>query len=241
MTWQQAVRQCPGRQRHSGREACGPIFLVFALCSVIFGEQYCAQFWPELLDWSAFVPSFGAAQTFKGLCLFQRLQQKSNNSIIYGLGHWRIVQVQIDISLYLGGFKRLPGWFGALIYCHSGDFMSFLKLVPECPVECRRGGVTPIAIWAMPKCRVWQILWVFPSKHNADVPMKHIYYRNGFFMEGLQSLSLPKSWYCLESLSSNSDWLVHFQKTWINGWKLTKGNTFGRGIIFGNTVKVTFA
>ena len=145
------------------------------------------------------------------------------------------------ISLFLGGVNACLDGLGHLFTATAVIVMNFLKLVPECPVECRRGGVTPIAIWAMPKCRVWQILWVFPSKHNADVPMKHIYYRNGFFMEGLQSLSLPKSWHCLESLSSNSDWLVHFQKTWINGWKLTKGNTFGRGIIFGNTVKVTFA
>ena len=40
-----------------------------------------------------------------------------------------------------GGSKRLPGWFGALIYRHNGDFTNFLKSVPEflalgCLVEC---------------------------------------------------------------------------------------------------------
>ena len=31
--------------------------------------------------------------------------------------------------------KGLPEWYGALIYCHSGDFTNFLKLVPECPFD----------------------------------------------------------------------------------------------------------
>ena len=31
------------------------------------------------------------------------------------------------------------GWFGELIYCHNGDFTNFLRLAPECSVEC--GGV----------------------------------------------------------------------------------------------------
>ena len=43
-----------------------------------------------------------------------------------------------------GGSKRLPGWFGAVIYRHIGDFTNFLKSAqstwpgpaPECPVEC---------------------------------------------------------------------------------------------------------
>ena len=43
------------------------------------------------------------------------------------------------------GSKRLPGWFGALIYCHNGDFTSFLKLAPECPVECG-GGVQSLIV-----------------------------------------------------------------------------------------------
>ena len=30
-----------------------------------------------------------------------------------------IGQVQMGISLFLGGSKRLPGWFGALIYCQE--------------------------------------------------------------------------------------------------------------------------
>ena len=34
----------------------------------------------------------------------------------------------------------MPGWFGALIYYHTGDFMNLLKLVLECPVECGRWG-----------------------------------------------------------------------------------------------------
>ena len=38
--------------------------------------------------------------------------------------------------LVFGGSTRLPGWFGALIYCHNSDFANFLKLVPECSVEC---------------------------------------------------------------------------------------------------------
>ena len=38
---------------------------------------------------------------------------------------------------WVGGSKCLPGWFGALIYRHNGDFANFLKLVPECPApEC---------------------------------------------------------------------------------------------------------
>ena len=41
----------------------------------------------------------------------------------------------MGISLFLGGSKRLPGWFGALIYRHNGDFAYFLKLVPECPAQ----------------------------------------------------------------------------------------------------------
>ena len=32
--------------------------------------------------------------------------------------------------LVFWGSKRLPGWFGALIYRHNGDFVSCLKLVP---------------------------------------------------------------------------------------------------------------
>ena len=55
----------------------------------------------------------------------------------------------MGISLFLGGSKRLPGWFGALIYCHNNDFACFLKLVPEClarpgprvPGWVRGGGV----------------------------------------------------------------------------------------------------
>ena len=55
----------------------------------------------------------------------------------------------MGISLFLGGSKRLPGWFGALIYCHNNDFAFFLKLVPEClarpgprvPGWVRGGGV----------------------------------------------------------------------------------------------------
>ena len=35
----------------------------------------------------------------------------------------------MGISLFLGGSKRMPGWFGALIYRHNGDFANFLKSV----------------------------------------------------------------------------------------------------------------
>ena len=42
----------------------------------------------------------------------------------------------------------MPGWFGPLIYCNNGDFTNFLKLVPECPVEC--GGVGQILFGQCP-------------------------------------------------------------------------------------------
>ena len=60
------------------------------------------------------------------------------------------------------GSKRLPRWFGTLIYRHNSGFANFLKLIPECPVECggRRG---PIAIWAMLKCREHERKRVFPN------------------------------------------------------------------------------
>ena len=45
----------------------------------------------------------------------------------------------MGISLFFGGSKRLPRWFGAHIYRHNGNFRNFLKLVPECPVECGGG------------------------------------------------------------------------------------------------------
>ena len=41
------------------------------------------------------------------------------------------------------------------------------KSAPECPVECGGGG--PIAIWAMPKCRVHELKWVFPK--SLTLPM----------------------------------------------------------------------
>ena len=53
-----------------------------------------------------------------------------------------------------GGLNACPDGLGHLFTATAVIVMNFLKLVPECPVECRRGGVTPIAIWAMPKCRV---------------------------------------------------------------------------------------
>ena len=45
---------------------------------------------------------------------------------------WKDPYSSMGISLFFGGSKRLPWQFGALIYCHNGDFTSFLKLVPEC-------------------------------------------------------------------------------------------------------------
>ena len=76
-------------------------------------------------------------------------------------------------TLILGGSKRLPECFGALIYCHNGDFTNFLKLVPEClarsgprvPGRVRGGEVWgPIAIWAMLKRRVHEPIWAFSNK-----------------------------------------------------------------------------
>ena len=58
--------------------------------------------------------------------------------------------------LVLGGSKRLPRWFGALItYRRTIQVqMDPKKSAPECPVECVGG---PIAFWAMPKCRFYLI------------------------------------------------------------------------------------
>ena len=71
-----------------------------------------------------------------------------------------------------GWFRHSPGWFGALIYRHNGDFANFLKLVPECPVRpsprvpgwVRVGGLNPI--WEMPKCRAHQPKRVFPKSSS---------------------------------------------------------------------------
>ena len=81
-------------------------------------------------------------------------------------------------SLGAGGSKRLPGWFGALIHCHSGDFANFLKSVPEFPARPQSarlsaGGVRgggPITIGAMPKCRRHQLKRVCPYHRHRHYP-----------------------------------------------------------------------
>ena len=96
----------------------------------------------------------------------------------------------MGISLFMGGSKRLPGWFGALIYCHNGDFTNFLKLVPEClarasprvPVWVRVGGVksylgnaqmqstwTHSPTWVFPKNRSLTFDWIVLKLEKADV------------------------------------------------------------------------
>ena len=81
----------------------------------------------------------------------------------------------MGISLFLGGSKRLPRWFGALTVFGSIQPCRMVKngpkkSAPECPVECGgRGG--PIAIWAMPKCRGRQTKRVFPIR---SVPEPHL-------------------------------------------------------------------
>ena len=70
----------------------------------------------------------------------------------------------MGISLFLGGSKRLPRWFGARTVFGS---MQPCRMVTMARKKCPRvpgwvrGGGGQIAIWAMPKCRGRQTKWVF--------------------------------------------------------------------------------
>ena len=70
----------------------------------------------------------------------------------------------MGISLFLGGSKRLPRWFGALTVFGSIQPCRVVKMarikVPQSARMSAGGG--PIAIWAMPKWRGRQPIRVFP-------------------------------------------------------------------------------
>ena len=67
-----AVRQYPARQRHSGREGFVPRFgLLLLHIRVVHVSRlyFTAAVLKQAVKFSsAFVPSFGVGQTFKGLC-----------------------------------------------------------------------------------------------------------------------------------------------------------------------------
>ena len=73
----------------------------------------------------------------------------------------------MGISLFLGGSKRLPRWFGALTVFGSIQPCRVVKMarikVPQ-SARMSAGGGGPIAIWAMPKWRGRQGISVFPYK-----------------------------------------------------------------------------